>query len=149
MGIRHILVPTDGSARSRKAIAAAVDLARSTGARLTGLYVVPEGVPNLFTGDKLYGSGVIGREYRARANEQAERILAEVAHRADAAEVSCKVLRRLAREPWRAILAAARSQRCDVIVMGSHGRGSAKSLLLGSQTLKVLAHSRIPVLVCR
>jgi nucleotide-binding universal stress UspA family protein len=149
MGCRHILVPTDGSARSARAIAAAVDLARATGARLTGLYVVAEGVPNLFTGSKLYGSGVLGRDHRRLVRREAERILAEVERRASAAGIPCQVLKRLAREPWRTILGTAHARGCDLIVMGSHGRGSVKSLFLGSQTLKVLAHSKVPVLVCR
>lgn len=149
MAYRNLLVPTDGSARSRKALRAAVALACTSGARITGIHVTAEGIPTVFSGSKLYGSGVLGREYRERAKREARQILAEVERRAAAEGVPCRVVRRLAREPWRAILAAARSHGCDLIVMGSHGRGSVKTLLLGSQTAKVLAHSRIPVLVCR
>jgi len=149
MAYRNLLVPTDGSGRSRKAIRAAVALARTIGARITGIYVIAEGVPTVFSGSRLYGSGVVGREYRELVKREARQILAEVERRADDEDVPCRVLRRLAREPWRAILAAARSHGCDLIVMGSHGRGSVQTLLLGSQTAKVLAHSKIPVLVCR
>jgi nucleotide-binding universal stress UspA family protein len=149
MAYRHLLVPTDGSARSRKATAAAVRLARAIGARVTAIHVVAAGVPTLFSGSKLYGSGVLGREYRELVNRETRRVLAQVERQAASAGVPCRTLRRLAREPWRAILGAARAGGCDLIVMGSHGRGGVQSVLLGSQTVKVLAHSKIPALVCR
>ena len=149
MTYEHILVPTDGSKRSRKAIAAALRLAEPLGARITGIYVMGEGVPTAFSGNRLYGSGVLSREYRDRAKREAQIALAEVERGAAARGVPCEVLRRLAREPWKAILGAARSRGCDLVVMGSHGRGSLKSALLGSQTLKLLSRSKIPVLVCR
>jgi nucleotide-binding universal stress UspA family protein len=149
MAYRHLLVPTDGSNRSRRAIRIAVRLAHAFGARLTGIYVVAEGVPTLFSGNKLYGSGVRSREYRVLVKRQAQSVLMEVEREASAANVPCRTVWRLAREPWRAILGAARAGGCDLIVMGSHGRGGVQSLLLGSQTVKVLAHSRIPALVCR
>jgi nucleotide-binding universal stress UspA family protein len=148
MAYRHILVPTDGSQRSRKSIAAAVRLARALGARITGIHVVDEGVPTAFSGSKLYGSGVLGRQYRVAVKREAMAILAEVERQAAAARVPCEVVRRLG-QPWKEILSAARSRRCDLVVMGSHGRGSVKAFLLGSQTARLLAHSRIPVLVCR
>lgn len=149
MAYRHILVPTDGSAPSRKAIALAVRLAAAFGARISGLYVVAEGVPTAFTGRKLYGSGVLSRDVRRRVREEAAQVLGQVERQAAAAGVACRCVRRLARDPWRAILRFARASRCDLIVMGSHGRGSLPTVLLGSQTTKVLAHSRIHVLVCR
>jgi len=52
-------------------------------------------------------------------------------------------------EPWRVILRVARTRKCDLIVMASHGRRGIAGLLLGSETTKVLTHSKIPVLVCR
>jgi len=149
MSYRHLLVPTDGSARSRAAAAAAVALARSSGARITGLFVIAEGVPTAFSGGKLYASGVVGRRIRALAKLQAKAALAEIDRRAAAARVRHQEIQRRARAPWRAILRVARARGCDLFVMGSRGRGRVKSALLGSQTLQVLAHSRIPVLVCR
>lgn len=149
MVYRHVLVPTDGSTRSQKAAKAAVALARALGARITGIHVVAEGVPTAFSGAKLYGSGVLGREYRNLVKRKVQALLDRIGQRAAAAGVPYRPLRRVAREPWRAILGAARSSRCDLIVMGSHGRGSVTTVLLGSQTAKVLAHSKIPVLVCR
>jgi len=146
---RRLLVPTDGSARSRAAETRALALARELGARVTGLFVIASGVPTAFSGAKLYTGAKASRRIRAAARDEAAAALGELERRARTAGVPCRSLRRTAREPWRAILRAARSERCGLIVMGSHGRGAVKSALLGSQTLKVLAHSRIPVLVCR
>ena len=149
MPYKHILVATDGSGLSGKAIRTAARLAAALGAKLVGIYVVAEGVPTLFSGSKLYGSGVMSRAYRQLALRAAQRALALFEREASAAGVPCRGLRRLARHPWRSILGAARSRGCDLIVMGSHGRGGMRAVLLGSQTVKVLAHSRVPVLVCR
>jgi nucleotide-binding universal stress UspA family protein len=146
---RHLLVPTDGSKLSESAVRIAARLARALGARITAIYVVPEGVPTLFSGDKLYGSGILGREYAALARREARKALAVVEIEAKLAEVSYSSVQPLARRPWQAIIRAARSRRCDLIVMASHGRGGLKALALGSETAKVLAHSKIPVLVCR
>jgi nucleotide-binding universal stress UspA family protein len=146
---RNILVATDGSPRARAAVRTAAGLARALGARLTGIFVVAEGVPTLFSGSKLYGSGVMSADYRRLARLQAREVLAEVERQAAQAGVECRVVRRLARHPWRAILATARAEGCDLIVMASRGRNSAKAALLGSQTTQLLARSKIPVLVCR
>jgi nucleotide-binding universal stress UspA family protein len=146
---KHILVATDGSELSRPAIRIAARLARALRARITAIYVVPEGVPTLFSGEKLYGSGVLGREYRELVRSQAKKALAVVEIEAGIAGVPYSSVRALARKPWQAILRAARSQRCDLIVMASHGRSGLKAFALGSETMKVLAHSTIPVLVCR
>jgi len=146
---KHILAPTDGSRRSRKAIRAAARLARTLGARITAIYVVPEGVPTLFSGEKLFGSGVLGREYKELIRSQAEKVLAVAEGEAKTAGVAFSSVRPVAREPWQAIIRAARSRHCDLIVMASHGRSGLRALALGSETTKVLAHSKIPVLVCR
>jgi nucleotide-binding universal stress UspA family protein len=147
---RNILVATDGSPRSRAAVCTATALARAGGGRLTGIFVVAEGVPTLFSGSKLYGSGVMSAEYRNLARLQAREILAEVERAAaQAGVVACRVVRRLARHPWRAILATARAEDCDLVVMASRGHAGMEAVLLGSETNKLLAHSKIPVLVCR
>lgn len=147
MTYRNILVPTDGSQRSRHAIRLGVELAAKYGARLTSLYVVPEGVPTLFSGDKLYGGGVLSDETRAAICEQAADALATVAREADRAGVRHASIRTKAHAPWQAIVRAARTENCDLIVMATHGRRGLAAL--GSQTVKTLAHSPVPVLVCR
>jgi nucleotide-binding universal stress UspA family protein len=146
---KHILVPTDGSKLSEKAIKIAAQFAAASGARITAIHVVPEGVPTLFSGERLYGSGVLGRQYRELVKSEANKALAVVEIEAEIAGVPYGSVRAVAESPWRAILRAARSRHCDLIVMASHGRSGVKALALGSQTMKVLAHSKIPVLVCR
>ena len=144
----HILVSTDDSARSRRTVATAVSLARKLGARMTAIHVIPKGVPTVFSGSRRYASGVLGPAERKRVKRETSEILAHVERRASAAGVPCRTLARVGQDPWRTILAAAHEKRCDVIVMGMHGSG-VLSLIAGSQTAKVLTHSRIPVLVCR
>jgi nucleotide-binding universal stress UspA family protein len=145
---RHILVSTDGSRLARRAFRPAARLARACGAHLTAICVIVEGVPSAFSGERLYWSPALARRYRQALRQQAGAALAEVRKEASAAGIACDALAPVARRPWRAILAAARARRCDLIVMASHGHGGLRALL-GSETLRVLAHSRIPVLVCR
>jgi nucleotide-binding universal stress UspA family protein len=146
---KHILVPTDGSNLSRKAIQIAAALARELGARITAIHVVPEGVPTVFSADRLDGSGLLGRQYRKLVESEAKRALAVVEIEAGIAGVAYAGVQGLAGRPWQAIIRTARSRRCDLIVMASHGRAGLMALALGSETTKVLARSKIPVLVCR
>jgi nucleotide-binding universal stress UspA family protein len=148
-GFRHLLVATDGSQRSLRAAKIASATARELRARITALYVVAEGVPSLFSGERLYGSGVVGARIRTKIRREAGKALDAVRCEARARGVRCAGLRAMARAPWRKILATARARHCDLIVMGSHGRGALAGAVLGSQTAKVLSHGRIPVLVCR
>lgn len=147
MPYTHILVATDGTARSRKAIAAAAELARKFDARLTALFVLSRGVPTAFTGEKLFYSGVMSPEYRTAAREAAEKALLAAERAAAAAGVRYSGARVTSRAPWRAIVRAARAKQCDLIVMAAHGKRGLAAL--GSQTVKTVAHTRIPVLVCR
>ena len=147
MMYRNILVPTDGSPGSERAIDLAVGLAARFHARVTSIYVVPEGVPTLFSGGKLYGSGVISAQIRNAIRKAAAEALDAVARKADKAGVRHASRRTTARAPWQAITRAARTANCDLIVMATHGRRGLGAL--GSQTLKTVAHSPVPVLVCR
>jgi nucleotide-binding universal stress UspA family protein len=144
-----ILVPTDGSPLSLKAARVAARLAQRLQASISALYVTQEGVPSAFSGGTIYASAVLGRPYEEFLRKQAADALDAVQAVARRSGVSVSRVRRTARHPWRAILATARGHKCDLIVMASHGRGGVQSLLLGSETAKVLAHSKIPVLVCR
>ena len=146
---RKILVPTDGSRRSLRAARVAARLARPLQASVVALYVTLEGVPNVFSGGTLYASRVLGRRYERLLKRQAVQALGAVQAEMRRAGVPAAAVRVTARHPWRSILAHARRHGCGLIVMGSHGRGGVQKLLLGSETAKVLAHSRIPVLVCR
>jgi nucleotide-binding universal stress UspA family protein len=144
---RHILVATDGTARSRRAIDAAVELARTFDARVTALFVLSEGLPTAFTGDKVFYSRWMSRANRAAAREAADKVLLEARNAAKAAGVRHASVRVTSRAPWRAIVRAAQGKKCDLIVMAAHGKRGLAALR--SQTVKTIAHARIPVLVCR
>jgi nucleotide-binding universal stress UspA family protein len=146
---RKILVPTDGSPLSLKAVRVAARLARQQGAALVAVFVTLEGTPSIFSGGTIYASAVLGRQYERFLKQQADDALAAVEAEAGRAGVPVKCVHRIARHPWRAILATARGHGCDLVVMSSHGRSGAQRLLLGSETAKVLAHAKLPVLVCR
>jgi nucleotide-binding universal stress UspA family protein len=81
--------------------------------------------------------------------ETAASVLARIAEMAKAAGLQCATVHMKDHFPDERIIAAVKDNACDVIVMASHGRGGIASLLLGSETQKVLAHSKTPVLVCR
>ena len=83
------------------------------------------------------------------ATKEATRILSGVKLKAEAGGVECNTLHTIGGAPWEAIIAAARKAKCDAIVMASHGRRGVSALLLGSETQKVLTHSKMPVLVVR
>jgi nucleotide-binding universal stress UspA family protein len=147
---RNILVPTDGSALSRRAIARAVRLAKEQKARITGLWVGPAWEPNLYA----YAAGVppgyiSPRKHATHVKQAAGRHLTHVKKAAAAARVPCKCVCVEGAFPYLEIINAARRNRCDLIVMASHGRRGISRLLLGSVASKVLAHARIPVLICR
>lgn len=144
----NLLVATDGSKHSDKAVAHAIGLAGKLGAKVTAFYAAPD-YP-----EPVYSEGIIyemmsRKDYAAMAAADAEKILAKVAKKAEAAGVKCETHHALSRAPWEAILAAAKKNKCDVIVMGSHGRGGLAALFLGSETQKVLAQSKLPVIVAR
>jgi nucleotide-binding universal stress UspA family protein len=145
---RHILVPTDGSKLSGKAIKTAARLANICQARLTGLYVMPPYVAPVYAEGTIYGA-LSPRNYKEIREKEAKKALAVVEIEAQTSGVEAARISLTAEQPWRAIIGAARSKKCDLIVMASHGRRGLSGLLLGSETAKVLTHSKIPVLVCR
>ena len=146
---KHILVSTDGSKLSLKAIKAAASLAGSLGARLTGVYVMPEYVPPIYGEAAMYIPEASPRHFKEAVDKEAAAALAVVAKQAAAAGVRSTGLKVTNAQPWSAIISTARSKKCDLIVMASHGRRGLAGLLLGSETTKVLTHSKFPVLVCR
>ena len=148
MTYKHILVATDGSELSVGAIRAAVELAQKFRARLTSLYVVREGVPTAFSGDKLYASRLLSPQSRKAIERAAAGALAVAQREARAARVRhCSASATTPRAPWAAIVQTAEEEKCDLIVMASHGKRGLRTL--GSQTMKTIANTRIPVLVCR
>jgi nucleotide-binding universal stress UspA family protein len=145
---RNILVPTDGSALSRKAIRGAVQLAKEQKARVTGLFVAPAYSPRV-SDEFAVTQFVTPQQYAATVKKQAAGILKAVENAAAAAGVPCETLHVMSGFPYEAIVRTAERKRCDLIFMASHGRRGISRLLLGSETSKVLAHSKVPVLVCR
>ena len=147
---KHLLVSTDGSKLSLKAIKTASRLAKELNARLTAVHVVPPYMPP-FYGDPIgYMPVVIDpKEYKANVTRSAKRILAEAVQVAETLGVTCAQVIASDDHPWQAILKTARNKKCDVIVMASHGRRGLTSMLLGSETSKILTHSKLPVVVCR
>lgn len=144
----HILVPTDGSQLSTKAVAAAVQLARENGAKLTFLNVQPEYTFPVMV-DLPVSFDISQTEYQASATERAKQILEQARQEADRAGVTSDVQMVLHNQPWQAICQASRSLGCDLIMMASHGRRGFEAVLLGSETQRVLTHSKVPVLVYR
>ena len=146
---RHILVPTDGSKLSAKAIRAAASLARACKAKLTGIYVIPPYAAPLYAEGAVLGMPISRRAYQESTEKTARKALAVVEIESQTAGVESSAVHVTGDQPWRAIIRAARSKRCDAIVMASHGRRGLAGVLLGSETVKVLTHSKVPVLVCR
>ena len=146
---KHILVPSDGTKLSARAIRVACALAKSGGARITGLYVIPTYVPPIYAEGMIYVADLGPRRHKELMATAAKKALAAVSAAARRSGVACATASPLADQPWQGILKTARAKRCDLIVMASHGRRGIAGLLLGSETTKVLTHSRIPVLVVR
>ena len=146
----HILFPTDGSPLSRKAAELAADVAKVNNARITALHVIPPfTTPLLAEGSIMSPEMFDERLYKKRTESAADKLFAEVEKVASDANVPVEHLAVNSDYPWDAIIKAARKNKCDLIVMASHGRRGLEGLLLGSETNKVLTHSKIPVLVCR
>jgi len=145
---KNILIPVDGSPLSKKAIREGVKLAAVCGAKVTGFYAPPE-YEVLVYGEYIPPDLMTHGEYEERTARNAAKILSAVKKEADAAGVTCVIHHEESRTPWEGIVEVARKRRCDLIVMASHGRKGLAGVLLGSETTKVLTHSKIPVLVCR
>jgi nucleotide-binding universal stress UspA family protein len=146
---QHILIPTDGSKLSAKAIKAAVTLARTLGAKLMAVYVIPPFVPPVYGEAVIYVPEVTPKRYKEITAREAKTALGVVDAEAKAAGIECKSVTVTADQAWEGIVRTAHAKGCDLIVMASHGRRGLSGLLLGSETTKVLTHSKTPVLVCR
>lgn len=145
---KNILVPTDGSKLSTKAAKQAIKLAKSLGAKITAFYAAPD------LGSTYYGDGYILRAPSASAQvayakKLARKYLSAIEVEAEVEKVPCAAVYGVSDSPYEAIIAAAKKNKCDLILMASHGRRGLSGMVLGSETQKVLVHSKIPVLVCR
>lgn len=151
---KKILVPTDGSPLSEKAVDAAVLFAASIDAKIVAISVadpyvpippVIEGIPldpNFYDEDTR-------RIFEAQPDQMAKSNVHYVKERAEKYGVSCEILTVKSDDPYEEIVRAVKSFECDLIFMASHGRKGINRLILGSETQKVIAYSSVPVLVYR
>jgi nucleotide-binding universal stress UspA family protein len=146
---KHILLPVDGSRLALKGAKAGVRLAKALGARVTPVYVIPPFMPVAYGDAAVYVPALSPVEYRRATEKGARKALAAVEAEAKKARVRCKSRFVTAAQVYDGILRTARGAKCDAIAMASHGRGGLAGVLLGSETTRVLAHSKVPVLVLR
>jgi nucleotide-binding universal stress UspA family protein len=142
----HVLLPTDGSELSQGAVMKGILLAKESDAKVTGVCVAPKFHVLTFNTTMLEDTK---EQFLANNLAQANKNLAMLRKKADEQGVPCETIVEVSDHPYEAIIQTAEAKGCDLVVMASNGRGGAKGLLLGSETLKVLTHSRIPVLVYR
>ena len=145
---KRILVPTDGSALSKKAVKGAVALAAKLGAEVVMLNVVPRYPTSYFEGGITIEPREVARTEKAWA-EQGQAIADAAEQLAHGAGIKARAITVRSDLVAEAVMAAARKHKCDLVVMASHGRRGIKRLLLGSETQHVLTHGSIPVLVLR
>lgn len=145
---KRILVATDGSTLSRKAVSHAVSLAELSGAELIAVKVVPRYPMSYFEGGVALAATEVARVEQQWA-DSGQAIVDAVQKLALAQGVKCKTVVSKSDLVSDAIIAGAKKHKCDLIVMASHGRRGIKRLLLGSETQQVLTHSHVPVLVLR
>ena len=145
---KHILVPTDGSTLSLRAAKNAVRFAKVHGARITAFYAAPEYHPNI-AGDYIPANFVPLAVFEKQIQKTADKYHGQVKKLAAVAQVPCTGLYASSDSPYRAIIEAAKANKCDLIFMASHGRSGIAALLIGSETHKVLTHCKLPVLVYR
>ena len=143
---KHVLLPTDGSELSEAAIKEGVQFAKGVNAKVTGFSVMPEFHVVTYKTEMLEDTK---GEFARNSKADADQFLAVVEKTAKAAGVACDVDVATSDNPYEAIIKAAKDKGCDLIMMASHGRKGMQGLLLGSETNKVLTHSKIPVLVYR
>ncbi|AGK56536.1 UspA protein [Hyphomicrobium denitrificans 1NES1] len=143
---KHLLIATDGSELSKKAVEQGLSLAKSLGAKVTAVTVtepfaasVPIEVALVFSAE----------EYEKAVRSSAENILQSVSAVMAASGIPCETVHVKNQYPADGILDTAQARGCDLIVMGSHGRRGLSRLVLGSQANRVVTQSAVPVLICR
>ena len=145
---QRILVATDGSTLSKKAVNSAIELAASIGAELIALKVIPRYPQSYFEGSIPLSADEVAKVEQHWADD-ARDVVDGVKALGEKKGVKVKAILSKADVVSDALIAAAKKHNADLIVMASHGRKGIKRLLLGSETQHVLTHSHIPVLVLR
>jgi nucleotide-binding universal stress UspA family protein len=147
---KHIMLPVDGSDLSLKAEKECIAFAKSIGAKVTVIHVLPHF--NLHVSAYSAPKAMITKiedEHDEETKQVVQTMLAEVEKRIKADGIKCDSLLVVADNPYEAIIEKAGASGCDLIMMASHGRKGVNAVLLGSETVKVLTHTKIPVLVVR
>ncbi len=142
---KRILVPTDGSDLSNKAIAAAIDLAKTLKATVVGMTTLE---PYSYSNLSEYRPETLD-DYESRMDQFGAERLGRIADAAAQAGVPVETVPVKSFSPYEAIIDTAKAKGCDLIIMASHGRRGLNAVLLGSETQKVLTHTSIPVMVYR
>jgi nucleotide-binding universal stress UspA family protein len=143
---KHILLPTDGSELSKRAIDHGIALAKNVKAKVTALVVSTPLQALVVEPSRVAGSL---DQYRQLVVEHTARYLEAVRDAATASGVTCDMVRIEHDHPYEAIIDTANKNGCDLIIMASHGLSGTSAIVLGSETLKVLTHTTIPILVYR
>jgi nucleotide-binding universal stress UspA family protein len=138
---QHILIPTDGSELSQKALDHGVAIAQALKAKVTVITVSPFLTPG-------FDAGIVSA-YEKEVAASAKKYLDAAEKAAAAAGVRCEAMHVVNKHPYQAIIDTAKLKGCDLVVMASHGRRGISAVVLGSETVKVLTHSPTPVLVVR
>ena len=142
---KHILIATDGSELAGKAVTAGLTLAKTLNAKVTAINAT-EPWTAMVTGEAALAFPI--EEYEKSAEENATKMLSEVSAAAKKQGVACDTVH-VNDFPAEAIIATAKARGCDLIVMASHGRRGLARMILGSQAMRVLTLSTVPVLICR
>jgi nucleotide-binding universal stress UspA family protein len=142
----NIMIATDGSDLAAKAVEQGVLFAKEIGAKITAVTVTE---PFHLLSVKPSQLEYTPIEYKKHAESHANKVLGVVSAAAESVGVACDTLHVEHELVYQAIIDAAEARKCDLIVMASHGRRGVSAVVLGSETVKVLTHSKIPVLVYR
>jgi nucleotide-binding universal stress UspA family protein len=143
---KHILIPTDGTPQSRKAVAGAVELAKAIGAKVTGLFAAPPATPIVYRHNLPVGF-TTPAEHDRMIKASADRYLNVIKEAARKAGVPCETIVVTSDYPADTILKTANKKKCDLIVMATHGRRGISGAILGSEPQRVVAQAKMPVLV--
>lgn len=145
---KNILIPTDGSPLSQKAVVQGVALAKSVGAKVTAFFAAPPATPIVYRDHLPVGYATPG-EHEEMIRKTAAKYLGFVERAAKKAGISCESVHVTSDYPEEGILKVAQKKKCDLIVMATHGQGGLRGMLIGSVTQKVLNQAKIPVMVFR
>jgi len=146
---KSIMLPYDGSPLSEKALDQGLALAKSSGSTVTLLYVLTPHHLLLGGGRPVPGLKKLEQQFQDELKKKANEMLESAKKRAAGASVECNTSIEEGASPHEVIIARASHLKCDLIIMASHGRRGLEGVLIGSETVKVLTHPKIPVLVVR